>query len=381
MITTIPNMNWSPAVSRILAGFAALATLSVTACGGTVAEHGDGDMQKKAAAPLVDQQLLDNAAQQVIIPTYVALVARAGDLVTKIEALAAAPTPATLAAARESWVSARRPWEQNEAFLFGPVETQSYDAAIDSWPLNLSDLNAVLTTSASITPTLVESQPSTQRGFHALELLLYGENGSKAAADFNARELSYMQALAVNLKSIATALVSAWRDAIDDRPPYTQVLTLAGARDNRIYPSLTSAGEELVQGMIRILDEVADNKIAGPFGTRDPGKVESQFSLNSLRDFADNIRSVENLYLGCAQGSLPKAGAGFSDRIKELNPELDRQIRTQIDQAIEALGHIPEPFPAAIKDPQNDGLITDAQTKIHTLRATIATQLLTLVRA
>ena len=342
---------------------------------------GDADARAQATTALVDQTLLENAAQNVIIPTYVALVARADELVQAVERLAPTPTAATLAAARTAWSESRRPWEQNEAFLFGPVETQSYDAAMDSWPLNLADLQAVLSTSVSITPGLVDSQPSTQRGFHALELLLFGEGGKKLATDFTARELNYVQALAANLKATASSLLASWQSTQDGHPPYAEVLSLAGSQTNRIYPSLSSAGEELVQGMIRILDEVADNKIAGPAGSRDPGKVESQFSYNSLKDFADNLRSVENLYLGCAPGRTATVSASFSDRVRARDQALDDRIRAQITAAIAAVLAIPEPFPLSLQDPKNDAAIAAAEAAIHELRDTLSAHLLALVRA
>ena len=54
----------------------------------------------------------------------------------------------------------------------------------------------------------------------------------------------------------------------------------------------------MVGGIINILDEVANGKIAGPYDAKDPSLVESQFAYNALSDFTHNLRGVENVYQG-----------------------------------------------------------------------------------
>ena len=54
-----------------------------------------------------------------------------------------------------AWVAARVPWEQSEGFLFGPVDTFGYDPAMDSWPVNRTDLDAVLASGQAFTPEYI----------------------------------------------------------------------------------------------------------------------------------------------------------------------------------------------------------------------------------
>ena len=56
--------------------------------------------------------------------------------------------------------------------------------------------------------------------------------------------------------------------------------------------------QEMVNGMIVIADEVANGKISDPFNEKDTTLVESQFSFNSISDFQDNIRGIQNVYMG-----------------------------------------------------------------------------------
>ena len=61
-----------------------------------------------------------------------------------VAALRENPGDATLGAACEAWIAARLPWEASEGFLFGPVDFNGYDPALDTWPVNRTDLEGVI---------------------------------------------------------------------------------------------------------------------------------------------------------------------------------------------------------------------------------------------
>jgi len=62
--------------------------------------------------------------------------------------------------------------------------------------------------------------------------------------------------------------------------------------------------------------EVANGKIADPFDQRDPNIVESQFSGNSLADFANNIMGSKNAYT-----------IAVANLVNAVNPVLDAQVQ------------------------------------------------------
>src|SRR5687767_2552799 len=128
------------------------------------AAAGCADDGNPASAGFDDRQVVVDFADQVVVPTYELLATRAGALDEAIAALAADPTDATLAAARAAWIEARRPWEQSEGFLFGPVDSFGYDPALDSWPVNNTDLDAVLAGDDAFTPEYVAGLAETQKG-------------------------------------------------------------------------------------------------------------------------------------------------------------------------------------------------------------------------
>ncbi len=171
------------------------------------------------------------------------------------------------------------------------------------------------------------------------------------------------------MKGVSAALANSWTQSVDGHPPYRDVLANAGQAGNSAYPSVEAAAQEMVGGMIGILDEVANGKIADPYDAKDPELVESQFANNSLTDFANNLRSVQNAYLGHLPGELPH-GRTLSDLMQSEKPEVDTLIRQELTDAIEAIGRIPEPFRDSIKDPAMAGTIEAAQNAIRKAQAT-----------
>lgn len=327
---------------------------------------GDGDL----APGFEDRQIVVDFADQVVVPTYQLLATRLTALDAATAELAATPDEARLSAARAAWIAARQPWEQSEGFLFGPVDALGYDPALDSWPVNRTDLDAVLASGAPFTPAFIEGLQETQKGFHTVEYLLFGDGGTRTAASLGARELAYLTAISGELATIGGDLAASWTTGVSGLPPYRDVLVTAGEAGNTAYPSLTAAVQELLDGMIGICDEVANGKIADPYDAHDPELVESQFSYNSLADFQDNLRSVQNTYLG----AVPLAGTsgrGLTAYVADLDPTLDARLRAEIDAAIAAIAAIPGPFRDAITTPSAYASIEAAQTAVRRVQTTL----------
>ncbi|MDR3273696.1 MAG: imelysin [Flavobacteriaceae bacterium] len=311
------------------------------------------------------KEVLTNEAN-VITSTYVDLAQKAQALKTAVDALEIGDD-AALQNAKDAWVAARKPWEQSEAFLFGPVEIEGIDPAIDSWPVNVSAINTILNSGSSITQDVIETNNET-RGFHTLEYYLWGNDGTKTASQLTAREIEYLKAVASDLSAKTDYLSNSWSPSGGN---YSNTLISA---NNTTYPSQKSAIQELVEGMISIADEVASNKIAVPFGnggTPDPEQEESRFSKNSLLDFADNIRSIQNIYFG-TYGTVQ--GKGLTDIIAPLNSSLDATVKTKIAAAISAIEAVPISFTDAIYN--NKDAVENAEDAVLDLQDTLEKQLI-----
>jgi putative iron-regulated protein len=352
-------------LSLTLRSLALTGSLAVAAC----SSDNGGELK-----PSVDQEIVTHFADDVVVPTYQLLATRLTELEASVTALAAQPTAAKLTAAQDAWFAARQPWEQSEGFLFGPVESFGYDPAMDSWPVNRSDLDAVLASSDAFTADYVRNLQETQKGFHTIEYLLFGDGRTKKVEDFTQRQFDYLKAIVSEQKGIGIALANSWTQTVDGRAPYRDTLANAGQAGNSAYPSVASAAQEMVVGMSGILDEVANGKIADPYDAKDPQLVESQFAYNSLSDFSNNIRSVENAYKGTLPGVAPK-GRSLSDFVRAENAELDTRFRAELTEAIAALGRIPEPFRESIKDPASADEIEAAQAAILKALNTLDTEI------
>ncbi len=315
--------------------------------------------------------ILANTGENVILKTYESLAENADALKAATEALEDDQTQSNLDAAKTAWVNARAPWEESEGFLFGPVDQEGLDPSIDSWPVNVTDLNNVLSSNSDLTVDFLKQQEGTLKGFHTIEFLLWGENGNKQVAEISEREFEYLAAAAGVLAADAAQLYSLWNPAegnfIDN--------VLKAGNGSVVYISQKSALEEIANALVIIADEVANGKINDPLSQQDLTLEESRFSANSKADFANNIRSIKNIYTG--KFETFGNGKSLSEIIKDKNPGLDTQVSGDIDAAIDAINAIPGTFSDAVMN--NKPAVAAAQEAVRELQKTLEEQVLPLI--
>ncbi len=302
-------------------------------------------------------------------------------------------TVADVEEAGQYWNQARKYWEQSEAFLYGPAEDYSIDPHIDSWPLDQNLLESVLSNPqimANVSTDYIANVLGGYGvlGFHTVEYFLFelSADGSSAVphqVNYTEQQLNYLCAVAEDLRNQAVRLEAAWagmenvsdekqeileENELEPTKNYGSYMLNAG-KVGSIYVSVADAAEEIIQGCIDIADEVAMTKMGRPaHGTsaEDLSYIESPYSLNSLEDFQDNIRSIRNAYQGSREGD-----ASISDFIKTVNPVLDVEMRDALDEAVAAIGRVPEPFAktastSPFTDPAIEAVtsLEDALTKV-----------------
>ncbi len=314
---------------------------------------------------------LQNIASDVILKTYQSLADKSTLMAGVLQGMENNPSAQFLDAARQAWRDAREPWEQSEGFLFGPVDQQGIDPAIDSWPVNETDLDAVLNGAQPLTKSYIDGLDGTLKGFHTIEYLLFGVDGTKRIGDFTPRQFEYLTACSESLSGATQQLYNSWKP---DGENFIKNIIDAGKAGESIYPSQKSALQEILNGMITIADEVANGKINDPFVQQNVTLEESRFSANSKQDFADNIISIQNAYTG---NYLDQNGTGISFIIKEKNATLDTKVKQQIQEAINAILAIEGTFTSAIFNaPQSVQL---AQTKVRDLQQTLEGEVLPII--
>ena len=250
---------------------------------------------------------------------------------------------ALLPAVQHAWRDARIPWEQSEAFLFGPVDTDAHDPFLDTWPLNVTDLEAIIASDADI--ATVELADDVQ-GFHALEYLLFQDmNGNTdpaaivAALHNDERRRAYARRVANEFVGHTQALRNSWDPAMGN---FVAELAMAG-HGSMTYDSETAAMQTLLEAMIGIAAELHDAKLGAP----SPAEEESRYSNNSRIDFLNNVRSINNVYEGRFDQS-DRTSMGVTDFVANQNPALDAEVRMAIRDTKAAIIAIPEPFGQSI---------------------------------
>ncbi len=345
-----------------------LASAFVVGCG---SDEDDEHDEHDHGAAFDAGTMLDNFSNNVVLATYTDLDNKAGELLAAVNALAADTSQTNLEKAQQAWVATRTPWEQSEAFLFGPVDTQGLDPALDSWPVDHVNLQSVLDSNNTLTVDFVSGLEDTQKGFHTIEFLLFREGNQRQASDITDRELAYLVSTTENLKASTSQLRLAWAPEGEN---FSNTVASAG-EGNPVYPSQSSAVQEMVNGMIVIADEVANGKISDPYNESDTTRVESQFSFNSISDFQDNIRGIQNVYMG----KFMTDGQGLNEFVNRHDANLDARFQQEVQAAIDAIGAIPDPFRDSIT--ANRGAVQAAIDAVRTVQQTLEQDILPLVQS
>jgi putative iron-regulated protein len=259
-------------------------------------------------------------------PNYTDLKTKAQLLNDAIVALNANPNNVTLAVAQQAWRDVRIPWEMAEGYLLGPAVDFDYDPSTDSWPVNTTDLDSLLSSTNPLELADIDQLQFTLKGYHAIEYILFGVGGTRTASELNARKLKYVVSLSESVLIITTELVSSW-------DTFGVELSTAGVGSNR-YTTRKAAFLEIVGAMQGICDEVANNKMETPLLNLDSTAVESQYAHNATIDFMNNIIGIENAYFSRYNGEY---GSSIHDMVHAINASLDNQIQNQITAAITSL--------------------------------------------
>jgi putative iron-regulated protein len=359
---------------------------TLLACGGSGSDDTSTEtpVVPTTGFSFVATEMITNLTDDVIVAGYANLAAKGDALLLATQALlSASTTQADLVAAQNAWKSAREPWEQGESHIFGPVDSLSIDPHLDSWPLNTTDLQTQLDSNSGFDAETIKAWNDDVQGFHTMEYLLFGngvDSNTKLIANLTTSEREYLIALAEVFRDYTALLDDAWQVNYNAEGataiPYADLLKTPGDATNTIYSSQLAVIEELINGMIGIVDEVGNGKIADPFGesltTADTSKVESQYSWNSLTDFSNNIIGVRNVYQGEFTGGADKQG--LIDFVTAADATLATRVASEIDDAILKIqaisGSTSMPFRQAILD--DDGrartqVAVDALTKLQAM--------------
>src|SRR5262245_4644855 len=179
-----------------------------------------------------------------------------------VKALLADPSDATLAAAREAWLTSRPPYQQTEGYRFGNAIVDDWEGKVNAWPLDEglidyvadsygteSDENPLYTANVIANKSIsfggetidtgtidkdllrklheaADSEANVATGYHAIEFLLWGQDlngtgpgaGNRPASDYDTANCTHgnCDRRAAYLKAAASLLVDDLKEMVGD---------------------------------------------------------------------------------------------------------------------------------------------------------------------
>ena len=339
--------------------------------------HGEITISDDEQRDKAYQEIAETFVNKTVVPTYTKMAIKAADLVEDLRAYRKTPTQENLNKACEDFIESRSWWERSEAFLFGAANDFGIDPHIDSWPLDLPALQKYLEKAANIEELDGEDSDIVARtklgqellGFHGVEYILFQDGKPRTAGSISDEHLIYAIAVAGDLRNSCWQLLTAWageehasklnkelvKHILEDvelkvlvggQFSYGENMVKAG-QPGSIYRSWINAMEAIVSGCNDICDEVGTSKIGSAHTGEDISYIESPYSQRSIRDFYDNITSVENVYLGGIEGNR---GASLHQYMQTHNKAMDAKVLKAIDDAKKAIKSMKAPFVLNYKD-------------------------------
>lgn len=315
--------------------------------------------------------IFSNLANNVIVPTYLNWLDASESLTTSMDQLCAAPTSTALENAQEAWRNSHALYEQTQAFDFGPSTSLQIQNKVNFSPPSTTAIETIIAGDGTIDLVFINARPVALKGFFGLEYLLFDPVGGNANIltqltdpTDGARRCQYARLVSVNLQAQAAELYNAWSEEDGN---FIDEFALAG-QGSSTYSMVSNAMGALVNAMIANAEHIQDAKLGKPLGKRtggtaQPEEVESFYSDNSLNDMVNNIKGIQNIYLGSYENN---SGLSLSTYVLQTDSSLDKRIKDRIASCLAAIRLIPGDLDVAVVTHPN--AVENAYEEVRQLR-------------
>ncbi|MEZ4309068.1 MAG: imelysin family protein [Polyangiaceae bacterium] len=306
---------------------------------------------------------------EMVHDTYEDTVFGVTTLKGTVDDLTATPSEASLKAARDAWIAARPSYGESESYRFygGPIDDEDGpEGRINAWPLDEAFIDYVegapevgiinqLQSFPDITKDILISQnekggeKNIATGYHAVEFLLWGQDqsttgpGARPYTDYvtdgtgtaenQDRRAQYLTLVTDILLEDLISVEVQWEPGADN-------YAASFAKDPK------DALGKMLKGMGSLSGaELSRERMNNALQEQDQEEEHSCFSDNTHADLVANATAVQNVYLGRYGG---EDGPGIDDLVAATNPDLDAQVKADLDAVLGAIDAIPQPFDQAI---------------------------------
>jgi len=265
------------------------------------------------------QEMLSDLGNHVIIPTFAEASLQMDSLHLALQTFQNNPNQNNLIEAQSRWKKAFLAWQPASMYQFGILFDGGAGllATIDNWAGNPKTMESAVSVSSiennisgtnTLDSTYWQSLPVNQKGFPALEYLLFGDSSLSFQ---NPRRQAFLTLLSLHQARLLKQIHQSW---IPSGGNYIANFTASDGRDAGSSLSI------LVNAMAKFSETLKNDKIGKPFGkvtgVLTPLATEARLSQLSLNALDRSYQGLERLLSGQGPQS---SGKGINDFLRHLN--------------------------------------------------------------
>lgn len=301
------------------------------------------------------QVMLEDMANQVILPAYLELNITTLGLESAINDFTAAPSQSTLDLAQASLKDAWLAWQGVNLFQFGPAESNGLRSALNNFPTDDRTIEANIEAGEYNLSSLSNLKAI---GLPAIDYLLHGAEDAAiidlyTTSETAAKRKAYLHDLAALVSERVSTTYGTWS------PEAGNFATSFAENDGSAVGSSLS---EMVNAFnLQYERYTRDSKIGIPAGVRSlgvpiPESTEAFYGGYSLELAIANLQAYKELFKGS-----DREGLDLGDYLISLNASneagaLEEQINAQLDVCITALQNLDDPLSETIRN-NNDEVL------------------------
>lgn len=253
------------------------------------------------------------------------------------EAFVASPETNTLNSVKEAWKTSFLLWKTMEDKNIGPIQSSFIHTRIHQWPVTTVSIENIIPSQASFNSAAINLIGANNKGYGAIEYLLFENDTAETIAQFTTEEnsenrKSFLVALTQNLNEQAIDLQALW--AAYETEFKTNLESGVDGSQNKV-----------VNGIIAQLENIKNKKLSpvidsSPTNTELLEAYRSQQSKEALQQ---NLETLFNDYKGTGNGASFFSLSQYVSETLQL-PNLDTQVTEAFQNASTQLESVSTPL-------------------------------------